>query len=79
MIKVKTEKVKSLGACKTEILKLQKKEFSNLFVKCTKDSRRFKESSEDDRKKLIENIEKTIGAMAKEEVHPIVLNIVKYL
>ena len=79
MIEVKNEKNKSLGACKTEILKLQKKEFSHHFVTCTKDQRRAKGSSEEEEKKLIENIEKTVGAMAKEEVHSIVLNIVKYL
>ena len=79
MIKVKTEKVKSLGACKTEILKLQKKEFSHHFVTCTKDQRRAKGSSEEEEKKLKENIKETKAAMAKEEVHPIVVNIVEYL
>jgi len=54
LIEVKNEKNKSLGACKTEILKLQKKEFSHHFVTCTKDQRRVKGSSEEDEKKLKE-------------------------
>ena len=76
MITVSESKKKTLGACKSEILKLQRKDFSNKFVRITKDSRRWKETSKDGRTALLQTIKDTEDAMANEGVHEIVENFV---
>ena len=77
MITVSRSQNKTLGACKAEILKLQRKDFSNQFVRSTKELRRKKETSEDKETiLLIQTIKDTEDAMANEGVHVIVENFV---